>query len=136
MSTFIDGSLDRTRALYLLTMQDAAYRAMADHWPRPRWVKYKADGDNILVMVWLNRACAETFGIDPYKLIGHCDRACFNDEMSSCYARTDHEAIACAGQILECTLPDPRGGEVRALKLAIRIDNKELQGWFVYGECP
>ena len=66
MSTFIDGNLDRTRALYLLTMQDVAYRGMADAWPKPRWCKFRSDADNIFLLVWMNKACADRF-------YTHCD---------------------------------------------------------------
>lgn len=136
MSTFIDGSLDRNRALYLLTMQDVAYRAMADQWPRPRWCKFRADGDHVFIMVWLNRACAERFYPDPYRVIGHCDRACWNDECSSAYARSDEEAVSRAGEILETQEPLQSGGSIKVLKFAFRVESDELSGWFVYGECP
>ena len=140
MSTFIDGSLDRNRALYLLTMQDAAYRAMADAWPKPRWVKYRADDDHVFLMVWMNRACAERFytQCDPRRVIGHCDRVCWDDAHSAHYAETDAEAVKRAGEIIETHEPIQGNGTVRVLKLAIRTDNQEtgLRGWFVYGECP
>lgn len=136
MSTFIDGTLDRNRALYLLTMQDFAYRGMSDNWPKPRWVKFKGDGDCVFIMVWLNKACAEKFYPDPYKIIGHCDRACWNDECAAQYAKTDHEAVARAGEIVESHEPIQGNGTVRVLKFAFRADTDDLKGWFVYGECP
>ena len=138
MSTFIDGNLDRNRALYLLTMQDAAYRGMADHWPKPRWAKFLADGDSILVMVWMNASCARQFyrHCSPHKVIGHCDRICWGDEYAAHYAQTDEEAVAKAGQIIECLEPVQGNGSVRVLKLAFRTENEQIKGWFVYGECP
>lgn len=138
MSTYIHADLDRNRALYLLTMQDAAYRAMADAWPRPRWCKWLGDGDSILLMVWMNRACAEQFyaHCSPYRVIGHCDRVCWDDESASHYAKTDMEAIERAGEIVESLEPVPGREPVRVCKYAIRIDNEQLKGWFVYGECP
>ena len=137
MSTFIDGSLDRTRALYLLTMQDAAYRGMADHWPKPRWCKYRADGDEVFLMVWMNKACSERFyrGVDPRRVIGHCDRIAFSDEAAAHYADTDREAIARAGEIVESWEPT-NGGDVRVRKFAFRAAGPDLAGWFVYGESP
>jgi hypothetical protein len=138
MTTFIDGKLDRNRALYLLTMQDAAYRAIAEAWPKPRWCKYLADGDSIFVMVWLNLACAETFyrHCDPRRVIGHCDRMCFADADAAQCARNDFEAVASPGKIMEFF--EPFGGQepVRVQKLAFRVENEQLAGWFVYGECP
>lgn len=138
MSTFIDGNLDRNRALYLLTMQDAAYRGMADAWPKPRWCKFKADSDGLFIMVWMNKACAERFyaRCSPYRVIGHCDRVCWSDEASAHYAVTDHAAVEQAGQILECHEPIDNNGTVRVLKLAFRSNSEQLAGWFVYGECP
>lgn len=137
MSTFIDGSLDRNRALYLLTMQDAAYRGMADNWPKPRWCKFLGDGDSVLVMTWMNRACADRFyGGNGYSMIGHCDRKAWNDTVSAHYAQTDREAIEKAGQIIECHEPVQGNGLVRVMKFAFRIENEQLSGWFVYGECP
>ncbi len=138
MRTFIDGSLDRNRALYLLTMQDEAYRGMADNWPHPRWCKYRADSDEIFVMVWMNRACANEFyaHCDPRKVIGHCDRLCFPDPNAANFARTDQEAVDRAGEVLESFEPVPGREPVRVLKLAFRANNQQLAGWFVYGECP
>lgn len=136
MSTFIDGGLDRNRALYLLTMQDVAYRGMADNWPRPRWCKFRADGDFVFVMVWMNRACSDRFYPDPYRVIGHCDRACWNDDVSAQYAMTDRRAVDEAGQIIEVWEPLQSGGSIRVLKFAFRVDTDDLRGWFVYGECP
>jgi hypothetical protein len=138
LSTFIDGSLDRNRALYLLTMQDAAYRGMADNWPQPRWCKYLGDGDHIAIMVWMNRACADQFyaNCSPYRVIGHCDRVCWDDGHAAHYAATDREAIERAGEIVESSEPVQGNGTVRVRKFAFRIDNDQLKGWFVYGECP
>lgn len=138
MSTFIHGDLDRNRALYLLTMQDAAYRGMADAWPKPRWCKFKADGDSVFVMVWMNKVCAERFysQCSPYRVIGHCDRVCWSDEASAQYARTDQEAVDRAGEIIECREPIDGNGTVRVLKFAFRTETDNLRGWFVYGECP
>jgi len=140
MSTFIDGNLDPATALHLLTMQDAAYRGMADNWPKPRWCKFLADGSDIFVMVWLNKACAERFyaHCDPRKLLGHCDRSCWNDECSARYAKTDREAVARVGEIIESFEPIQGNGEVRVTKFAFRPDpnNNTLKGVFVYGECP
>ena len=136
MSTFIDGKLDRNRAQYLLTMQDEVIRGMADNWPKPRWIKFLSDGDGVLLMVWMNRACANRFYPDPYKAIGHCDRICHSDDAARHYAQTDHAAIEQAGTVLVCDEPDPNGGTVRVHKLAYRIDNNNLKGWAVYGECP
>ena len=138
MSTFIDGNLDRARALYLLTMQDAAYRGMADNWPKPRWCKFKSDDDHVFLLAWMNRACAERFyrGKDPRRCIGHCDRVCWSDESSERYAVTDQAAVEQAGQLLECWEPIDGNGQVRVIKFAFRSDSPELRGWFVYGECP
>ena len=138
MSTFIDGNLDRNRALYLLTMQDAAYRGMADNWPAPRWCKFLGDGDHVLLMVWMNRACAERFypHVAPQRVIGHCDRVCWDDSHSAQYAKTDREAIERAGEIIEVDEPVQGNGTVRVLKFAFRVDTEQLRGWFVYGECP
>jgi len=138
MSTFIDGNLDPATALHLLTMQDSAYRGMADNWPKPRWCKFLPDGDDIFIMVWMNRACAEQFytNCSPYRVIGHCDRVCWNDECAARYAKTDREAVEQAGKILECFEPIQGNGEVRVTKFAFRADNNNLKGWFVYGECP
>ena len=135
MSTFIHGDLDPARALHLLTMQDIAYRGMADNWPKPRWCKFLADGDFVFIMVWLNRACSDRFYPDPYRIIGHCDRACWNDEHAASYAKTDRLAVERAGEIVECMEPVQGNGEVRVLKFAFRIDTEQLKGWFVYGEC-
>lgn len=138
MSTFIDGSLDRNRALYLLTMQDAAYRGMADNWPKPRWCKFLGDGDSVFLMTWMNRACAERFygPCSPHRVIGHCDRVCWDDEHAAHYAKTDHEAVMRAGEIIEVFEPVQGNGEIRVLKFAFRVDTPELRGWFVYGEAP
>ena len=137
MSTFIDGNLDRNRALYLLTMQDYAYRGMADNWPKPRWCKFLGDGDSVFVMVWLNKACADRFyGGDGYSMIGHCDRKVWGDAVSAHYAKTDRLAVERAGEILECFEPIEGNGNIRVLKFAFRADNEQLKGWFVYGECP
>ena len=138
MSTFIDGTLDRNRALYLLTMQDFAYRGMADNWPKPRWCKYLGDGDHVLLMVWMNKACAERFytHCSPYKVIGHCDRVCWPDPDAARYAETDMWAIGKAGELLEVWEPVQGGEPVRVIKFAFRADNEQLKGWFVYGECP
>ncbi len=136
MSTFIDGNLDRPRALYLLTMQDAAYRGMADAWPRPRWCKYRADSDHVFLLVWMNKACAERFysRCDPRKVVGHCDRICWPDDHASRYAKTDEEAVERAGEIIESWEPTEEG-EVRVKKFAFRAGG-DLAGWFVYGEVP
>jgi hypothetical protein len=139
MSTFIDGNLDPATALHLLTMQDAAYRGMADNWPKPRWCKFLPDGDSIFIMVWMNRACAERFygHCSPYRVIGHCDRVCWNDECAGRYAATDRAAVERAGEIIECREPVQGNGEVRVIKFAFRAENEQrLRGWFVYGECP
>ena len=136
MSTFIDGTLDRARAQYLLTMQDECIRGMADNWPKPRWIKFMGDGDHVLIMVWMNKACADRFYPDPYRAIGHCDRLAHSDERAAHYADTDMQAIRQSGRILVCDEPDPNGGTVRVHKLAYRIDNNNLNGWAVYGECP
>ena len=138
MSTFIDGSLDRNRALYLLTMQDAAYRGMADSWPQPRWCKFLGDGDSVFIMVWMNRACSEQFytSCSPYKVIGHCDRVCWDDAHAAHYAETDRAAIERPGEIIECLEPVQGNGIVRVRKFSFRIENEQLKGWFVYGECP
>jgi hypothetical protein len=138
VSTFIDGKLDRNRALYLLTMQDAAQRGMTDHWPKARWCKFLGDGDSVLVMTWMNKACAEQFytKCSPLKVIGHCDRVCFSDMAAASYAKTDREAIERAGEIIEVFEPVEGGDPVRVLKLAFRVDSPGLSGWFVYGECP
>ena len=137
MSTFIDGNLDRARALYLLTMQDAATRGLSDHWPRARWCKFRGDDDGVYIMVFMNRTCAERFysGCSPYRVIGHCDRQCHSDEMAAHYAATDREAVERAGEIVECDEPVEGGGTVRVLKFAFRVDSDALKGWFVYGEC-
>ena len=138
MSTFISGDLDPSRAFYLLKMQDYAYRGMADNWPKPRWCKYLADGDHVFVMVWMNKACADRFytHCSPYKVIGHCDRACWNDDCAAQYAKTDHEAVAKTGELLELWEPIQGNGKVRVIKFAFRVDTSDLKGWFVYGECP
>jgi hypothetical protein len=138
VSTFIDGNLDPSRALHLLTMQDAAYRGMADNWPFPRWCKFLPDGDFVFVMVWMNKACAERFysQCSPYRVIGHCDRVCFGDQEAAHYAETDREAITRAGEIIHVIEPLSGGGEVHVRKLAFRIENDNIKGWFVYGECP
>lgn len=138
MSTFIDGGLDRNRALYLLTMQDFAYRGMADNWPKPRWCKFRGDGDSVFIMVWMNRACADRFygHCSPYAVIGHCDRVCWNDDCAARYAATDRLAVERVGEIIESFEPVQGNGEVRVLKFAFRADNEQLKGWFVYGECP
>ena len=138
MSTFIDGRLDPARAFYLLKMQDYAYRGMADNWPQPRWCKFKADGDSVFVMTWMNKACAEQFysHCPPQRVIGHCDRICWDDEHAAHYAKTDQEAVDCAGKILETREPIQGNGEVRVLKFAFRVEDEQLRGWFVYGECP
>ena len=136
MSTFIDGNLDRNRALYLLTMQDECIRGMADSWPEPRWVKFRPDGDHVFVMVWLNRAYVERFGVDGHKYIGHCDRVAWPDEVAARFARNDERAIERAGEVIEDVEPLPELPEgVRVRKLAFRINNTNLQGWAVYGEC-
>jgi hypothetical protein len=136
VSTFIDGNLDRTRALSLLTMQDVAYRGMADNWPKPRWCKFLGDGDSVFIMVWMNRACAERFytGCSPHKVIGHCDRVCWSDEHAAQYAKTDREAAARLGEVIESMEPVEGNGEVRVLKFAFRVDTPDLSGVFVYGE--
>jgi hypothetical protein len=137
LSTFIDGNLDRSRALYLLVMQDAAYRGMADNWPRPRWCKFRSDSDHLFVLAWMNRACADRFytHCDPRRVIGHCDRVCWSDENSAKYAATDEEAVRRAGEIVECHEPT-QNGLVRVTKFAFRSNSPDLSGWFVYGECP
>jgi hypothetical protein len=137
VSTFIDGNLDRNRALYLLSMQDAAYRGMADAWPKPRWCKFRSDADNIFLLVWMNKACADRFytHCDPRCVIGHCDRVCWSDERAARYATTDEESVRRAGDIVECHEPTDVG-EVRAIKFAFRAAGPDLFGWFVYGECP
>lgn len=137
MSTFIDGSLDPARAYHLLRMQDFAQRGLADHWPHARWIKFLPDGDHILVMVCMNKACADRFYHgDGWRMIGHCDRAAWSDEYAAHYAKTDREAIARAGEMVECLEPVQGNGNVRVRKFAYRIDNEEVKGWFVYGECP
>lgn len=130
--------MDRNRALYLLTMQDAAYRGMADHWPKPRWCKFRADGDSVFVLTWMNKACADRFypEIDPRRAIGHCDRIVWSDLSSAHYAQTDREAVERAGEIVECDEPIDGNGTVRVLKFAFRSNAENLSGWFVYGECP
>jgi len=135
VSTFISGDLDRATAQYLLTMQDACIRGMANHWPHASWIKFRPDGSAITVMVWMNKACAEQFYPDPYAVIGHCDRAAFSDERAAQYAATDQRAIDQAGTILNCSDPGARGGRVSVRKLAYRIDNEKQQGWAIYGEC-
>jgi hypothetical protein len=137
VSTFIDGRLDPSRALYLLTMQDVAYRGMADNWPKPRWCKFRADDDFAFIMVWLNRACADRFysHCDPRRVIGHCDRACWGDVVSERYLASDQRAIDHAGEIIETAEPVEGNGEVRVVKFAFRVDTP-VRGWFVYGECP
>jgi hypothetical protein len=138
VSTFIDGSLDPARALYLLTMQDICYRGMADSWPKARWIKFRADGDHVFIMVWMNRACSETFyaHVDPRRCIGHCDRVCWDDGHSARYAETDELAVERAGEVIETFEPVQGNGEIRVHKFAYRIDNEQLRGWCVYGECP
>jgi hypothetical protein len=138
MSTFIDGNLDPSRAYYLLKLQDAAQRGMANNWPQPRWVKYRADDDFVFVMAWMNRACADRFypNVSPQRVIGHCDRSCHTDERAARYAITDQQAVDRPGLIVECDEPDPNGGTVRVLKFAYRVNADGLLGWFVYGECP
>lgn len=138
MSTFIHGDLDRNRALYLLTMQDFAYRGMADAWPRARWCKFQGDGDSVAIMVWMNKACAERFytHASPYRVIGHCDRLVWDDKHAAHYAETDREAITRAGELVESFEPVPGTKPVRVIKFAFRADNEQLKGWFVYGECP
>ncbi len=64
MSTFIDGNLDASRAYFLLRQQDAVQRGLTDVWPQPRWIKFKEQGDFVLIMAWMNRACAERFYTD------------------------------------------------------------------------
>jgi hypothetical protein len=136
MSTFIDGNMDRDRALFLLTRQDIAYRGMADHWPKPRWCKFVSDADPIVVMVWMNRACSERFysHCDPRRVIGHCDRAVWGDGCAARYAATDRQAVEQAGEILECMEPVEGRGEARVLKFAWR--DEQQKGFFIYGECP
>jgi hypothetical protein len=138
MSTFIDGDLDPARAYYLLKMQDAAQRGFADAWHQPRWIKFRADGDFVFMMIWMNRACADRFygQCPPQRVIGHCDRACHSDERSAHYALTDQKAVDRSGQVIDCDEPDPNGGTVRVRKFAYRVDSDGLRGWFVYGECP
>lgn len=135
MSTFIDGSLDRNRALYLLTMQDAALRGMAENWPEPRWVKFRADGDHVFVMVWLNRAYVERFKVDGHKYIGHCDRVAWPDDVAAHFTRNDEAAVERPGEVIEDVEPLPGMPGVRVRKLAFRINNSNLRGWAVYGEC-
>lgn len=137
MSTFIDGELDPARAFHLLKMQDFAQRGMADHWPKARWVKFLPDGDFVFIMVWMNKACAEQFYKgNGWRVIGHCDRVCWDDAHAACYAKTDREAVGRAGEIIESQEPIQGNGDIRVLKFAYRIDNEQLKGWFVYGECP
>ena len=137
MSTFIDGNLDRARALYLLTMQDASQRGLADHWPYARWCKFKSDSDVIFVMVWMNKACSEQFypNCPATRVIGHCDRMCHADHLAEHYQATDEEAVERAGEIIETLEPIQGNGDVRVRKFAFRADNDQLKGWFVYGEC-
>lgn len=136
MSTFIDGSLDPARAFYLLRMQDYACRGMADNWPKPRWCKFLGDGDHVFVMTWMNKACAEAFykHCPPQRVIGHCDRVCWDDAHAASYAKTDFEAIERAGEIVESWEPIQGNGEVQVFKFAFRVDTPDLRGWFVYGE--
>lgn len=136
MSTFIDGNLDPARAYYLLQMQDYAYRGMADNWPMPRWCKFLSDGDHVLTMVWMNKACADQFysHCSPQRVIGHCDRVCWDDAHAAQYARTDFEAIARPGEVIESWEPIQGNGEVKVVKFAFRAETPELRGWFVYGE--
>ena len=136
MSTFIDGNLDRATAQYLLTMQDECIRALADNWPKPRWIKFQGDGTAIAIMVWMNRACAERFYPNPYAAIGHCDRIAHPDDRAAHYAESDRRAIEQAGTILVCDEPDPNGGVVRIHKMAYRLNTNNHNGWVIYGECP
>jgi hypothetical protein len=138
MTTFIDGSLDRPRALFLLTLQDAAQRGMGDHWPKPRWIKFLPDGDSILVMVWMNNATAENYytHTDPRRVIGHCDRVAFPDNLAAEYARQDFAAIAEPGRVHESFAPVQDGRTVRVLRFAYRVDTEQFAGFFCYGECP
>ena len=88
-------------------------------------------------MVWMNRACADRFyrNCSPYKVIGHCDRVCWSDEQAAHYAETDRAAIKRPGEIME-TFEPTEEGPARVLKFAFRVENEQLKGWYVYGECP
>ena len=137
MSTFIDGNLDRSRALYLLTMQDAALRGMAETFPEPRWIKFWHDGDALATMVWMNQAYAHTFGLDGYRYIGHCDRIAWPDDVAAEFARNDRAAIDHPNTIMTAREPTPRGPSPFTVvrKFAFRVDTDDLHGWAVYGEC-
>lgn len=137
MSTFIDGNLDRARALYLLTMQDSVLRGMAEQFPEPRWIKFWHDGDDIPVFVWLNHAYAKTYGLDGYRLIGHCDRMAWPDAVATEFDANDRRAIEQAGTVLVCRERTPGGPSEHVIsrKFAFRIETEELRGWAIYGEC-
>jgi hypothetical protein len=86
----------------------------------------------------MNKACAEQFyaNCSPYKVIGHCDRVCWDDCHAASYAENDRAAIERAGEIVESFEHVQGNGSVRVTKFAFRIDNEQIKGWFVYGECP
>lgn len=139
MSTYISGDLGRGRALYLLTMQDACTRALAEAWPYPRWCKFWSDDEPMPLMTWVNKSYCEWYEIDGYRYVGHCDRLVWPDDVAAVFLQNDQAAIDRAGEICTFREPTPRNGHTdhRVRKFAVRVDNNEqsLHGWAVYGEC-
>ena len=135
MNTYISGDLPRERAAYLLTMQDECTRSFAGAWPYARWLKVWHDDELMPLMVWMNDAYVQQFGIDPYRYIGHCDRIVWPDEVATEFWKNDRAAIEQPETILTVREPTPRGDRPSWLvrKFAFRVPTQKA--WGIYGEC-